>query len=280
MVVPVPASAALAPRPETAGVAGCPVHMGRPVVLPLRALDLAFLGADRLVVLDSAEVALFALGDGSATLLSRKSLPGPLDTVRAPGALLQASEPDAAVWALTSRSARAVLFAVEDKDLVEREQAAALPFPATAGGLRFRAGTNLIEGDVEGLGAGPFLDVVTAGSLFAVSPEGRLLMAGGTDAPIRLGPTLAALWPGFVAASTASPPGEDDALVVIAIEAAAPLMSCPTPGSVRAMAARVRDDVARLAVAVDAPDGRSSLFLFEIVHPHPPSPSAAGLRHR
>jgi hypothetical protein len=136
--------------------------MGRPAALPLRALDLAFLGPDRLVAADSAEAALFALRDGGATLLSRKPLPGPLEVVRAPGALLQASEADGAVWALTSRSPRAVLFAVEGGELVEREQAAALPFPATARGLRFRAGTNLIEGDVEGLGAGPFLDLAGA----------------------------------------------------------------------------------------------------------------------
>jgi hypothetical protein len=241
--------------------------MGRPLALPLRALDLAFVGADRLVALDSAEAALFRLDGGDATLLSRASLPGPLEVVRAPGALLQASEPDAAVWALTSRGPRAVLFAVEGGTLVEREQAVALPFPATTRGLRFRAGTNLIEGDVAGLGAGPFLDLVAADTVFAVSPEGRLLAPGRSDLQTRVGPTLAALWPGFLATSTASPPGEPDAFVVIATDGAVALMSCPVPGPVRAIAARVRGEMARVAVAVDAVEGRSSLWVFDLAHP-------------
>jgi hypothetical protein len=250
--------------------------MGRPLALPLRALDLAFVGPDRLVALDSAEAALFALGEGGATLLSRKSLPGPLDVVRAPGALLQASERDAAVWALTSRSPRAVLFAVEARELLEREQAVALPFPATARGLRFRAGTNLIEGDVEGLGAGPFLDVAAADTVFAVSPEGRLLVAGRNDVQTRLGPTLAPLWPGFLAASTVAPPGAADAFVVIATDAAVPLMSCPAPGAVRAIAVRVHGEAARVAVAVDGADGGSSLLLFDVAHPRRAAFHSAG----
>jgi hypothetical protein len=236
--------------------------------LPLRALDLAFLGPDRLLALDASEAALFALGPG-ATLLSRRPLPGPLETVRAPGGFLQASERDAAAWAMTSRGARAVLFAVEAGELLEREQADALPFPATPRGLRFRSGTNLVEGEIEGFGAGPFLDVVASDPPVAVSAEGRLLAHGVDGEALRVGPTLAPLWPGLVAASTASPPGEEDAVLVIAVPDRAVLMRCPAPGAVRAIAARLRGDQARLAVALDDVEGRSSLLLFDIPRPRP-----------
>jgi hypothetical protein len=236
----------------------------------VRALDLAFVGADRLVVLDGAEIALVTIGAGEVAVLSRRPLPGPLSVVRAPGGVLQASESDAAVWAMTSRSPQAVLFAIEGAQLSERERAEALPFPGAARGLRFRAGTNLVEADVEGLGAGPFLDLAAAGAgpLVAVDPEGRLLNARGSEAPLRAGPTLAALWPGHVAASLPSPPDREDAVVVFDVMASgAPVTTCPTGAPVRAVAARVREDVARLAVAVDGADGRPWLHLLDVARP-------------
>jgi hypothetical protein len=235
----------------------------------LRALDLAFLGPDRLVVLDAAEVALFSLADRHVTLLSRRVLPGPLEVVRAPGGLLQGSEREAAVWAMTSRSAQPVLFAVEGTELVERQRAEAMPFPGCPRGLRFRSGTSLIEGDVEGLGPGPFLDVAAAETPFAVSPEGLLLTAERPDPAARVGPTLAPLWPGLIAASLPSSPGQDDAVVVLAPPAATPMLICPAPGPVRAIAARINGDSARLAVAFDEAEGRSSLLLFDVPRPRP-----------
>jgi hypothetical protein len=255
--------------PEPPPAAPCPLYTGKPHPLPMRALDVAFLGPDRLVVLDAAEVALFALADRHVTLLSRRTLPGPLEVVRAPGGLLLGSEREAAVWAMTSRSAQPVLFVMEGSELVERQRAEAMPFPGCPRGLRFRSGTSLIEGDVDGLGAGPFLDVVAAEVLFAVSPEGRLLTPERPEAAPRVGPTLAPLWPGLIAASLPSAPGQDDAVVVLAPWAAEPVLSCPAPGPVRAMAARIKGDSARLAVAFDETEGRSSLLVFDVPRPRP-----------
>jgi hypothetical protein len=255
--------------PEPPPALPCPASTGKAHPLPLRALDVAFLGADRLVVLDAAEVALLALDDGQVTVLSRRALPGPLEVVRAPGGLLQASERESAVWAMTSRSAQPVLFAVEGAELVERQRADAMPFPGCPRGLRFRSGTNLIEGEVEGLGAGPFLDVAAADATFAVSPEGRLLSAERPETAPRVGPTLAPLWPGLLAASLPSSPGQDDAVVIFAPSAAVPVATCPVPGPVRAVAARVHGDTARLAVAFDETEGRSSLLTFDVPRPRP-----------
>ena len=265
------AAGAVASATETPPLAPCPASLGRAHALPVRALDIAFVGPDRLVVLDGAEALLFGLRGAHPTLLSRRPMPGPLDVVRAPGALLQGSERDAAVWAMTSRSPRAVLFAVEGATLAEREQAEALPFPGCARGLRFRTGTNLVEGDVEGLGSGPFLDLAAADVLVAVSGEGQWLSSAPRDeaAPARLGPSLAPLWPGWVAASTAAPPGRDDAVLVVPSTGGPPAVSCAAPGPVRAIAARIHGDTAGLAVAVDQADGRSALLVFDLPRPRP-----------
>jgi hypothetical protein len=247
----------------------CPATLPSPLPLPLRALDVALLGPDRLVVLGAEEVALFSLGERHVSLLSRRTLAGPFEVVRVPGGILHASEREAAVWAMTSRSRRAVLFALEKGDLVERQQAAALPFPACPGGLRYGPGTNLLEGDVEPLGRGPFLDVAAAEPLLAVSPEGRLLAAGRSEMGPRVGATLAPLWPGLFAASLPVPPGEDDGIVVRAATADTALFTCPAPGAVRAITARVQGETAQLAVAMDEGEGRSSLLVFELPRPAP-----------
>jgi hypothetical protein len=233
----------------------------------LRALDLAFVDADRLVVLDGAEIALISIGGPDLVVLSRRPLPGPLAVVRAAGGLLQASETESAVWAMTSRSPQAALYAVEGSQLAERERADALPFPGAARGLRFRAGTNLIEAEVAGLGAGPFLDVAGAGAPAAVEPEGRIRWSEAGTAKARAGATLAALWPGTFATSRPTPPEEADALVVYDAGGTEPVLECPLPGPVRAIAARLREDSARLAVAVDGPDGRAWLHVVPLARP-------------
>jgi hypothetical protein len=236
--------------------------------LPLRPLDLAFVGPDRLVALDGAEVVLLSIEASQVGVLSRHAMPGPLSVVRAPGGVLGVSETESAVWAMTSRSPQAVLFSVEGARLAERQQADAMPFPAAARGLRFRPGTNLLEAEVAGLGPGPFLDLAGTGVRVAVSPEGRIVRSETEEARARAGPTLAALWPGLFAASLASPPEQEDAVIVFdAAAPATPLLTCRAAGAVRAIAARLREESARLAVATDGPDGRSWLHVLDVARP-------------
>src|SRR5258708_37885577 len=106
------------------------------------------------------------------------------------------------VWAVTSRSPRASLFPVEEggRRLGERVVADALPWPGSPGGLRFRPGTNLLEGTLDGLGAGPFLAATDALMGAAVAPDGRLRMsapAGPPSSGLRSGPGLACLSKGI-----------------------------------------------------------------------------------
>jgi hypothetical protein len=235
-------------------------------------LDLAFFGDDRLVVLGADSVALYHWDDASLTLQSRRTFSGPLDTVRFPGGLLRVAERDAAFWALTSRSPRALLFAVEDGRLVERQDAGALPWPGTPAGLRYRAGTNLVLGPVGDLGAGPFLALDDSAPGMAVSAEGVLVEATTAGGP-PVGPALAALWPGAVAAASPRPPGEDDAILIVTSprdgsDPPSVLESLHVDGAVRALAARARQDSVRLVAAVEDAEG-ARLLVLDLARPEP-----------
>jgi hypothetical protein len=135
-----------------------------------------------------------------------------------------------------------------------------VPWPESRTGLRFRAGTNLIEGAIEGLGDGPFLAVDADESALAVTAEGRLLGLGDPDQ--RVGTSLAVPRQGVVLTSTALPPPEADALV--AIERRPPhatLARLPVDGSVRALAARASGNRSRIVAAVEGAEGTHLLAL-------------------
>jgi len=233
-------------------------------------LDLAFLDDDRLVVLGPEGVALYRWDAAGLAVESRRPFPGPLLTVRSPGGLLRVAESERAFWALTSRSDRAQLFAFEDRRLVERQEAAALPWPGCPGGLRYRPGTNLIEGTIAGAPAGPYLGLDDTAPEVAVGPEGTVRTAAGDGPPT--GPALAALWPGTVAASSARPPGEDDAVLIVSVggtEAPRVLESLHVEGAVRALAARGRGASVRVVAAVEEPDRAFRLLVLDLARPQP-----------
>lgn len=254
------------PAPATIDV----VSTSRTPPLDGPVLDLAFLDDDRLVILGPDSVALYRWDDAGLAVQARRPLSGPLETVRFPGGLLRVAESDGAFWALTSRSPRALLFAVENGRLVERQEAVALPWPGCPSGLRYRAGTNLIEGAIAGVPAGPWLGLDDSAPEVAVGPDGSL-RSGGAAGP-STGPALAALWPGLVAASSPQPPGEDDAILVIATangDTPRLLDSLRVEGSVRALAARARGKAVRLVAAVEGPDRSSRLLVLDLARPQP-----------
>jgi hypothetical protein len=180
------------------------------------------------------------------------------------------AESDGAFWALTSRSPRASLFAVEDGRLVERQDAAVLPWPGCPAGLRYRSGTNLVEGVIAGAAAGPYLGLDDSVPHVTVTADG--ILQAGTGAGPRAGPSLAALWPGTVAASSPQPPGGDD--VILVIDAAAAdgprvLDSFRVEGAVRALAARARGPSVRLIAAVEEPDRTFRLLVLDLARQRP-----------
>src|SRR5712692_9745404 len=139
-----------------------------------RVLDVAPVGEDRVLVLYEDALALYRLDEAGLALLSRHELPASLP-VRFPGGTIYVPPAEGAAWVLTSRSPRAVLFSFDNGRLEERQQAEALFWPRTPRGLRYRPGTNLLEGAVADLGEGPFLRLDPRGA--AVAPDGRLWMA-------------------------------------------------------------------------------------------------------
>jgi len=271
-----PALLDMAARPPAATAGALDfVRSSQSAPLAGRVLDLAFAGPERLLVLGEDDLSLYRWDDGALALLARRRLGGARDAVRSAGGLLRAVETERAAWASTSRGAGAVLFAVDDAAIVQRQQADAMPWPGSPAGLRFRPGTNLIEGSVQGLGDGPFLRVEASGR--AVDGDGRLL-PDGARAELRVGPTLAALWPGYLAASGAAPPGPRDSVVVLALGAAEGprvVSELPVEGAVRALAARVNGRSARLIAAVEDDRGRGGagaptrLVAFELAAPAP-----------
>ena len=263
---PVPATAAPASAPPAVDV----VATSRTPPLDGPVLDLAFLDDDRLVVLGPDAVALFVWDAAGLAVESRRPLAGPFLTVRSPGGLLRVAESDRAFWALTSRSDRAQLFAFEERRLVERQEAAAVPWPGCAGGLRYRPGTNLIEGTIAGGPAGPYLGLDDTAPLLAVSAEGILRSATADGPPT--GPALTALWPGAVAASSPRPPGEEDAILIVATTGAGEprlVESLRVEGAVRALAARERGATVRLVAAVEEPDEVYRLLILDLARPQP-----------
>jgi hypothetical protein len=220
------------------------------------------MGAEQLVVLFDGEVVLYHWSDGTLTPRARQTVPSAVDTVRHPGGRLRAVEAESAFWLLTSRNPKAALYTVEEGRLVPRDQADALPWPGSSTGLRYRPGTDWLLGTVEGLGNGPFLALTSTGDRVAVTPEGRLLGHGeAADEDPRLGPTLAALWPGYVAASLAVPPGKPDALVVVGPLRLRPLPTTPFPlsGSVRALTSRLEGAGTRVLAVLEDDRGFSLL---------------------
>ena len=246
---------AMAARPPAAS-AGQVDLLGSTRSAPLegRVLDMAFMGAERLLVLGEDELSLYRWTEGDLVLTARRRLGGRLEPVRHAGGLLRAVERERSAWAATSLAPRALLFGVDETGLVERQQADAVPWPGSSAGLRFRPGTDLIDGSVDGLGSGPFLHLDEAG--VAVDREGHLLGTSGPSGELRVGPTLAPLWPRHLAVSSAAPPGERDAVLILALASrAAPrvISELPVAGSVRALAAHVAAQTARLVAAVETP---------------------------
>jgi len=223
---------------------------GAPIEGPV--LALALLSGERLAVLARDAVRVYRFHGGELARLSERSLPEP-EPVRFPGGLLAATED--AIWVQRSGLPRALLLAADEAGpLLERGQADAFPWPGCPRGLRYRDGTNLLEGAVEGLGDGPFL-AVAAG--VAVDHEGRVLVAtadGPRPSFLRAGPTLVLLGDGLFAAASASAPGASDTILIFERDddELRLLQEIEAPGAVRALATTLCEGTARLLAAVES----------------------------
>jgi hypothetical protein len=115
--------------------------------------------------------------------------------------------------------------------------------------LTFRPGTNLIEGEMEGVGPGPFIRV---GEGWAIDNEG-MLRAAGLASPERVGSAAVRLGPGRFLVSGAGPPGERDRLQRLRIGTdgrAERTEATDLAGTVTALAADRMGEDARVVAAV------------------------------
>lgn len=232
-----------------------------------RPLAIAFVDDGRLLAVTAGEVELFRVRDADAVLLSHVPLPGPRHRVRAPAALVAPDASGAVAWVLSNEDEKARLVSIDGDRLAFPAEAEALPWPGSASGLRYRDGTDWIEGDLEGVGAGPFLAVAREDGVVAVS-TGGVLLGGKADAardegPLIVGPMLAPLWPGVIATSTSQPPAATDSILILdrartVFEDAGRI---PVDGAIRALAGRVSKDGASLVAAIESGSGYEVLRL-------------------
>src|SRR5262249_15597623 len=147
------------------------------------------------------------------------------------------------------------------RGLAPRAEAEAVPWPHAPLGLRFRPGTNLIDGGPAELGPGPWLALVRAD--LGVAPDGDVRLAGRGPRASRLPAGSASARSSAFAVSAASPPEAADGLRFVAREGEAfrTLASVPVPGPIRALAARPRNGGARLVAAVEERGGASLLVM-------------------
>jgi hypothetical protein len=129
-----------------------------------------------------------------------------------------------------------------------------------------------VEGAVGDLGAGPFLALDDFAPGVAVTADGVLRQ--GEAAGPTVGPALAALWPGVVAAPSAEPPGEDDAILIVATPGGAAdgprvLDALAVDGAVRALAGRPRGGSMRLVAALEDEQGGTRLLVMDLRHLQP-----------
>jgi hypothetical protein len=230
------------------------------------ALAIATLSSERVAVLTPDALRLFRFQSGRLVPLGTYPLPGPIEPVRFPGGLLLAH--DDSIWLLRSGLPKAVLLAVDDRGgLGERALAEALPWPDCPFGLRYRNGTNLLEGAAVGLGDGPFLALLPS---IAVDASGRLVVATATGprpTELSAGPAVVSLGAGLFAAASADPPGSGDRILLLERdgEELRPVGSIPVAGAVRSLAIAANG---RLLAAVET-DGSTTLSWFDVERPAP-----------
>jgi len=238
--------------------------------LPLPTVAVAWVDHSRLLVLSAEELQLLEARDG--TLVARLLIPGRASPARIAAGLILPDPETSTAWVLSNRRASAVLVEWSSRTISVRSEAPKLPWPGSPTGLHFLPGTNWLDGEVPLVGPGPFLALATGEPSLAVLRDGTVGMGPGAKEELdvgemqALGPTLAGLWPHWFAASTALPPGEPDALLIMAVSGGrlAEIQTHPVRGSIRALSAQCEGRAVLVALVVEGDSGRFRLEILRL----------------
>ena len=217
-----------------------------PVTAPV--LDVGLARNGRVVVLMDGALALYRFTRAGLEKIDERPIAG-RGPVRAPAGIVLADPGDDTCWVATNRAEGATLYSLEGDRLWEVERAAALPWPGVRGGVGFRAGTNLVEAEIAGLGAGPFVRIGRGDPAWAIANDATLAVAGLAGPPPRVGFAAARIGPRTFVVSAPLPPGADR-ISVLRLEAPAPTATLEVAGTVTALGAGARDGARDGAVTV------------------------------
>lgn len=224
-------------------------------------LALAFVGEGRVLALAAGSVSLWRLEGGGLRREARETWPVAVAPVRHGGGLIVGRPDERAAWLVSSYAEGARLVRIEGPRLLLGDTADAAPWPNADEGLRFRTGTNLVDGLVTGDGAQPIvaLDPVSR----AVVREDGMLLVDSAPTGMRVGSAIASPWPRTLVASAPDPPSTEDALLVLRNDGSGweEALRIRVPGVVSALAARGGSGASDVVVALASAGGRELLRL-------------------
>jgi hypothetical protein len=258
-----PPAAAPGPGPtlEASGPPSVVARLARPV------LAMAFASSDRVLLLEDDRVSFWKLNADSLSHQGEVLAPAPVERTRRPGGLLRVAAGTPDFWVLRTGWPEALLFTYQDGDggvWVTKGGAEAIPWPLAPNGLRFRPGTNVIEGTIDGLTGSSFLALSADGAV-AVDADNLLHHPDG-GVPLRVGAAAARPWAdvALTASPTLSPP---DSLLAIRLP-----LSAETPattlarldGRVEALTTFVEKDQAVVLVAIETPESSHVILRLDV----------------
>jgi hypothetical protein len=223
-------------------------------------LALSFVGEGRVLALAAGSLSLWRVDDGPPRIVARSAWAVTTPPVRHGGAVIVGTPSDGAAWLLSSYLERAQLVRVEGPRLVLVETADAAPWPQAPAGLRYKSGTNLVEG----MSADAELDILALDPMSrAVVREDGTLLLDATPAGIRVGSAIASAWPGMLLASADRAPAGEDRVIAWRRTAGAweECWSIALPGTVSALAARGDSRRADVLVALRTATGAELVHL-------------------
>jgi hypothetical protein len=248
------AIAAVVPAPAVVEVTAPPVVVAR---IPRPVLAASFGSAGRVLLLEDDRLSLWKLTSDGLARQAELPVPAPVERTRCPGGLIRAAPGSPDVWALRSGWPEALLFAYEDggngTTWVAKGGAEALPWPSVPNGLRFRPGTNVLQGAVEGLPGGSFLTLSADGALAVDADD--LLHHPDAGPAVRVGSAVARPWADVaVAAAPSLAPPDSLIALPLPLSTVAPTVLAHIDGSIRALAALTEKDAATLLAVVQSAD--------------------------